>query len=66
MMAFAMIKLQVVTFLHMCVCVRACACVRVRARTHIICQYIPGNNYTGNIGLKDGLHLYVEHSNEGA
>lgn len=25
-----------------------------------------GNNYTGNVGLKDGLHLYVEHSNEGA
>jgi hypothetical protein len=23
-----------------------------------------GNNYTGNVGLKDGLHLYVEHSNE--
>jgi hypothetical protein len=23
-----------------------------------------GNNFTGNAGLKEGLHLYVEHSNE--
>jgi len=24
-----------------------------------------GNEYTGGIGLKEGLHLYIEHSNEG-
>ena len=29
-------------------------------------EFVAGNNYTGNVGLKDGLHLYVEHSNEGA